>query len=298
MVCSCNIVGAMAITYPGIISASINGSTNFIYVLQACMEGTVDKVLRGPSTGNINISAYGYLPGGDKYLNVACPSKAGVSVPLFSKFDCENNFTRFFPRRGGQAYRSGDPITGITLVNELCSFNVLEASAQSGPYSPYFLETQYQGTGLIWTGPPIAIDTTSTTIPVYELDIAGWTIQAYLNNFTIEVNPPTGARVNYSFQYDIPDCDLGAGSTISLGELTTFEFMACDSINISYAPTGLASISFTVYSSNELPTRDFNTVTLGGVVFSGYVTALSIIPVPGTVVYEHRYTWTGIGHTA
>jgi len=298
MSCQCNIVGLLSVNYQGIISASVTGSTNFIYVLQSCFDGVTDKILKGPSTGTINITAYGYLPGEDKYRGVHCPSKAGVSIPLFSKFDCERNFTRFMPRRGGQAYMSGDPIDGITLINEACSFNVMDASAQNGPFSPYFIEVQHQGTGLIWTGPPIPIDTSDTGTVAYTIDIAGWSMQAFLNSFSIDITPPQGARVQYSFQYDIADCSVGPGQIIPIDDLISFEFLACDSISISYQQNGMASISFSVFSNVELPTRDFSTITVGGAQFDGYVTTISIIPVPGTAVYEHRYSWVGISHPA
>lgn len=287
----------MNMAYPGIISASVNGSTNFIYVLQSCIEGQPDTFLKGPSTGSINISAYGYAAGTpDKYLGVGCPSRAGVDIPLFTKFDCERNLTRFLPRRGGTAYRAGDPIAGITLVNELCGFPVVDANASSGPFSPYFMNTQFQGTGLIWTGPPISIDTTSTANLAYDITIGPFNIQAFLNSFSIEINPPTGARVNYSFQYSIQGCGDENAEFIPIEELTNFEFLACDTISISYQANGLATLDFTVYSTNNTLVNNYNTMTIGGVDFEGYITSYSLVPIPGTVVYEHKIQVVAIGN--
>jgi hypothetical protein len=291
----CNIVGLMAMTYPGIVSASINGSSNLVYVLQSCIEGVVDNVLKGPSTGSINLSAYGYAPGVlDKYLGVKCASRAGVDMSLFTKFDCERNLTRFMPKRGGMAYRAGDEIEGITIVNEVCSYPVMEASAAEGPYNPYFINTQYQGTGLIWTGPPIPVNTSSTGSIIYELTIGPFNIQAYLNNFSIEVNPPTGGRCSYSFQYSIASCG-GDVPIVTLDELTNFTFIACDEISVNYSATGLAQLSFSVYSSSSILSDSYTDITIGGVRFQGYITSYNVTSIPGTSVYNHQLQMSAIG---
>jgi hypothetical protein len=75
-----------------------------------------------------------------------------------------------------------------------------------------------------------------------------------------------------------------------------FEFIDCPTINISYQSNGLASVSFTVVSTEQTPgvnpPRDYTDLTFGGVNFKGYVTNLvsSIIPASLPPVFEHRYT--------
>ncbi len=83
----------------------------------------------------------------------------------------------------------------------------------------------------------------------------------------------------------------------------TFEFIDCPTISISYAPTGLASVSFTVVSTNQIPgvtpVRDYTQLSFGGVDFAGFVTSLEsqIIPASIPPVFEHRFSliMTGCG---
>lgn len=75
-----------------------------------------------------------------------------------------------------------------------------------------------------------------------------------------------------------------------------FEFIDCPTINISYAANGLATLSFTVVSTEPVPgvtpPRDYTQHTLGGVDFKGFVTGLETSVIPGSIptVYEHRFT--------
>jgi hypothetical protein len=75
-----------------------------------------------------------------------------------------------------------------------------------------------------------------------------------------------------------------------------FEFIDCQSINISYQANGLATVSFTVVSTESVPginpPRDFTQLTFGGVDFKGFVTQVdsSIIPASIPVVFEHRFS--------
>lgn len=80
-----------------------------------------------------------------------------------------------------------------------------------------------------------------------------------------------------------------------------FEFIDCATISISYQANGLATVSFTVVSTEQIPgispVRDYTDLTFGGVNFKGFVTNLvtSIIPASLPVVFEHRFTLTMTG---
>ncbi len=80
-----------------------------------------------------------------------------------------------------------------------------------------------------------------------------------------------------------------------------FEFIDCATINISYQATGLASVSFTVVSTEEAPgvtpTRDYTDLTFGGINFNGFITNLTTQIIPGSIpsVFEHRFTETMTG---
>ncbi len=75
-----------------------------------------------------------------------------------------------------------------------------------------------------------------------------------------------------------------------------FEFIDCSSISISYQVTGLATVSFTVVSTSQVPginpPRDYTQLTFGGVDFAGYITSLDsqIIPASIPSVFEHQFS--------
>ena len=74
-----------------------------------------------------------------------------------------------------------------------------------------------------------------------------------------------------------------------------FEFIACDTISISYDRTGLASVQFTVISTFPEPQQDYTTLTAGGILFSGHITNVDLRPIEGTAVYEHAFSMTATG---
>ena len=80
-----------------------------------------------------------------------------------------------------------------------------------------------------------------------------------------------------------------------------FEFIDCPTISISYQSNGLASVSFTVVSTEQVPginpVRDYTDLTFGGINFKGFITNLvtTIIPASIPSVFEHRFTLTMTG---
>lgn len=208
MVCECKIAGLFEVGFEGIISASITGSSEFIDIVSQCSQSPdvfsdIRKRLKGPSTGNLNITAYAFPQGGDRYLGISCPSQAGVSLPIQSRFDCENNITRLIRTKTGEAFREGDVINGITLVGEFCSFRTVNASAQGGPSSPVVDTERFMGSDLIWTGPPFPFSTQDA----HSLDFNILGLDVKLTNFTIGVTLPSPATNQYTFQFSIPSCE-------------------------------------------------------------------------------------------
>jgi hypothetical protein len=80
-----------------------------------------------------------------------------------------------------------------------------------------------------------------------------------------------------------------------------FEFIDCATISISYQVNGLATVSFTVVATQDVPgvtpPRDYTQLTFGGVDFKGFVTQLdtTIIPASIPTVFEHKFTLTMTG---
>ena len=180
MACECNLAGMFEIEYDGIISANITGSSEFIDIISQCDTGPnvfldVRKRLKGASTGTLNISAYAFASGAtDRFLGASCPSTAGVTLPTQTRFDCENNVTHIILTKTGEAFREGDPITGITLVGEFCSFRTVNADASSGPTARITDTERYLGSDLVWTGVPIAFDTREPgRVRIFIFDLSG-----------------------------------------------------------------------------------------------------------------------------
>lgn len=80
-----------------------------------------------------------------------------------------------------------------------------------------------------------------------------------------------------------------------------FEFIDCPTISINYQQNGLATVSFTVVSTEQQPgvnpPRDYTQLTFGGVDFKGFITevASSVIPASIPSVFEHRITLIATG---
>lgn len=209
MVCECKISGLFSTSpYTGIISATLTGSQEFIDVISTCSQGPnvfqeVRKKLKGPSAGSLQITAYAFPQGStDRFLGTSCPSSAGVSFPVQQRFDCENNKTYFIRTKTGEAFREGDPINGIILLGEFCSFRTVSASAQSGPATRITDTTRFLGQDLIWTGTPIPFDSRDADT----LDITILGLDCKLTQFSVEVSAPSVATNSYSFSYEISSC--------------------------------------------------------------------------------------------
>jgi len=80
-----------------------------------------------------------------------------------------------------------------------------------------------------------------------------------------------------------------------------FEFIDCATLSINYQQNGLATLSFTVVSTEPVPgvnpVRDYTQLSFGGIDFKGFVTGLQSAPIPGSipVVFEHRFTLIATG---
>lgn len=209
MACECVVAGLFEVGYEGIISVSLTGSSEFLDILSQCeaapnVFSEVRKRLKGPSTGTMNINAYAFTKGTtNKLLGTSCPSQAGVDLPTQQRFDCENNITHIIRTKTGQSFREGDPIDGISLLDEFCSFRTINASAQSGPSTRVVDTEKFLGSDIIWTGPPFPIDTTDAD--TLDFNILGLDVK--LTSFNISVQAPSSSTNSYSFVYSIPSCE-------------------------------------------------------------------------------------------
>jgi hypothetical protein len=209
LVCECDLSGLFEPGFDGIISASLTGSSEFIDIVSQCDQAPnvfldVRKRLKGPSVGQLSITAYAFAQGAtDKFLGTVCPSSAGISLPTQTRFDCENNVTRIIRTKTGEAFREGDLITGINLLGEFCSFRTVNASAASGPTERITDTERFLGSDIVWTGLPFPFDTQDPDT----LDFTILGLDVKLTNFSISIQVPNVATNSYTFQYSIPSCE-------------------------------------------------------------------------------------------
>ena len=74
-----------------------------------------------------------------------------------------------------------------------------------------------------------------------------------------------------------------------------FEFIDCQTINISYNIRGLANISLTVITTRNELLNDYTTLEYGGVIFNGWITGVNISKIPGTLVNQFQLQITAFG---
>lgn len=199
MTCECNIVGLLTTSVQGIFSASIDGSTS----VEVAEDGTV---LLGQTVSNLNIGAYAFLPGEDRFLGASCPVQAQVNVPWVTRENCETGEVFFIPQTGGKASMTNRVASGVDLskIDITCNPGVggagFDANASNGPVSPFQLATREDGFNLVYSGNPFAVESGKPQRYSISLGFVG-TIQAYLQSFSLTINPPDVARVQYSFVF-------------------------------------------------------------------------------------------------
>jgi len=190
----CQLVGNLDLGINGCIisiSTSCNTELNF-----SC--GTP---LEGMSTASVNISALHTYAGGSFAIWKDCPTKAGVSIPYITKYDCENDKVYFIFSGHGQSFGFGSYSSLVTLKNSLATTCMaLSASSSSGPSALYTMDTQTNGYGLTYGGGPIAFDTSADGTAISLGGIFSG-ITMYLQNFNIDAQPGQYPTVSYTLVY-------------------------------------------------------------------------------------------------
>jgi hypothetical protein len=196
----CKLVGNFPTTAEGLISVSSKGNTAFQYM-------TADghsAVAVEPSTGTVSISAYA----SDK-AHEGCSGSATVNINWIKRTDC-NKYIYLYAGQG-KATIKGD-IGGLAtfasaagITNPVASYDVVEASASSGPAALYVNETQNDGIGLIYKGNPWNINTANEqdcTINLTAYGIGGYG-QCMLQSISLQTVANKIPIVNMSFIYNI-----------------------------------------------------------------------------------------------
>ncbi len=200
MACECSIVGLLTSNIPGIFQASIDGSTS------VDISEDSGVVLLGQTVSTLSIGAYAFTPGNDPFLGVSCSFSASAQIPWIQKFDCFTGNTYFIPKSGAKASMVNREASGISpsIITMTCNPGIesvsFDADASSGPTSPFYLNTREDGFNLVYNGTPIPVATGIPQMYTISLGFAG-TIRAFLQSFSISVNPPEVAKVRYDFVF-------------------------------------------------------------------------------------------------
>ncbi len=163
-------------------------------------------MLLGSTVSTLNIGAYAFLPGQDPFLGATCSFSAQATIPWITKFDCFTGQTYFIPKSGGKASLTNRVPSGIdtNVINITCNPGIINTSfsadATNGPAAPYLLADREDGYNMVYTGNPIPVNTGRPVIYTINLGTAG-TISAFLQSFSLSVNPPDVAKVQYSFAF-------------------------------------------------------------------------------------------------
>jgi len=196
----CNLVGDFDITAPGILSITSQGSTQ----MNLISANNVNAYTISASTGTVSLTAYA-----SALRYKGCPGRAGVSIPWIVKSNCAKNIYLFGGY--GRSYISGEvgdyakfpSIAGVP--NPISEYDVVSATAGSGPSALYEDSTQKDGYGLIYKGNPWDIDTSSESgclINLTSYGIGGYGL-CMLQNINIQCVPGQIPIVNMSFIYSI-----------------------------------------------------------------------------------------------
>jgi hypothetical protein len=75
--------------------------------------------------------------------------------------------------------------------------------------------------------------------------------------------------------------------------MADIQFIECTSLSIAYDVFGIATVSFVVVANgNDVDLTNYQTLTIGGANYSGYITSVVVKPITGTLWYEYSVSLT------
>jgi hypothetical protein len=119
---------------------------------------------------------------------------------------CVGDKTYFIPRGGAQASTVNREASGISssVIELSCRPDIVDrvfsADAGNGPSSPFLFSEREDGYNLIYRGNPIPVESGKPQLYSINLGFVG-TIEAFLQSFSLSVEPPNPAKVNYSIVF-------------------------------------------------------------------------------------------------
>jgi len=197
--CVCHIAADFPISGDlGIISVTLRTNRNITLVETNCGS---QIALSGPSRGDLSMTAYAPLLGSD---DTTCPGTANASFNWDERLECDGITRHFIPRTGAIANTEGN-VTGYVRMTPIgSSYKSVNASAGGGPQTPYLYTDHQDGHSLIYSGPPLTIDSgdgrNPKSIP-FLTNILPPGSKLYLTSFNWSYTPPNIPNVSYSFLF-------------------------------------------------------------------------------------------------
>lgn len=181
----------------GIISATLRTGTDIVLT-----EG--ELLLLGPTVGDLSITAYAPLPGGDL---LDCPGRANISFNWEQRIECDEETGVFrvylIPRGKARASTEGSVTSDISMIEDF-EYLTFDASAASGPHSVYMHTTHRDGHEFYYYGDPIQVipdDAYNNKLIPFLTPILPATSKLYLTSFSWSYTPPDVPTVSYSFLF-------------------------------------------------------------------------------------------------
>jgi hypothetical protein len=198
--CVCHIAAEFPILRSmGIISASLRSGTDISIIETACGD---QIALTGSTRGDFSMTAYAALPGAAPLM---CPGNASVSFNWETKMSCEGGDIKLYviPKGASRASIDGDVSSQISMTQIGDSYTTFNASASSGPHTPYLLSSHKDGYKFYYSGDPLSVSPedgrSSKSIPFISGSIFPPGAELYLTSFSWSYTPPNVPTVSYSF---------------------------------------------------------------------------------------------------
>jgi hypothetical protein len=198
--CVCHIAAEFPILGSmGIISASLRSGTDIAIIETAC---DTQIALAGATRGDFSMTAY--APFATSAL-LKCPGSASVSFNWETKLSCEGADLKIYviPKGASRASIDGDTESNISMTQIGKAYPTFNASASSGPHTPYLLSEHMDGYNFYYTGSPLSVSPEdgkrAKHIPFMSNSIFPPGSELYLTSFSWSYTPPNVPTVSYSF---------------------------------------------------------------------------------------------------
>lgn len=186
----------------GLISLTMSPSSSVRPVEDAdCSPSNANQYIPGPSLVNVQINAYAFAPGEDKWLDSRCKGSASAGQTNIQRYDYKTDKWWFIPSKAHRAQINGQ--IGKCFLGQVFFEGVIaESQVLQGTSITTELGTQI-GAQFSYTGHPLPVSIPDLT--PYTLDLGtGQVLRAgFINSVNINVDFPSPATITYNFDFPL-----------------------------------------------------------------------------------------------